>query len=189
MAITERDRRALILGGAAVGVIAVYFAGIEPLWEKYDRLVSKHQANATTMVRVLVNERKADYYAEQVSELEEKVGELSPPRPYSEQITAVSEKVVTAAQQSGIKLQGSSPTGPLAWPDDPELQQASIIIDAEADWEKVFKFVAALYRLEGILSVEQMELTGKPKGGRLTLKLTVSVLVEAPEQSDHRWAS
>jgi len=187
--LSEKDRRALILGVITLGVIAVYFFGIEPLWTRYDELTSRHETHAAKIARIIVNERKAKYYAVQVAEREEKVGELLPPKLYSEQINSVSEKVVTAAQKSGIKLKGLSYPAPIAWPDDPALKQASILIDAEVDWENVFKFVAALYRLEGVLSVEQMELSSGKKGGKLTAKMKVSVLVKAPEQSENPWSS
>ena len=189
MAVSERDRRALILGGIALGVIGVYFLGIDPLWGWYDGLVTEHKTAAAAMKRIVADERKAKSYAERVAEFEEKVGELVPPQLYSKQISAASEKILNAAGPSGIKVQGSTPTSPVAWPDDPGLQQASIIIDAEGGWDNVFKFIGTLYRSEGILSVEQMELTGDPKkGGKMTIKLTVSVLIQAPEESDDQWA-
>ncbi len=185
MALSERDRRALVRGGIALGVIAVYFLGIDPLLAWYDALVSRHEANAASVARVITNQRKAGHYRDQVSEMEEEVGGLSTPKPYSEQITAMSEKVITAAQQSGLNLKGATPTAAIAWPEDPSLKQASILIDAEAGWENVFKFIAALYRTEGVLSVEQIELSGE--GGKV-VKLTISVLVKAPESSDDPWA-
>jgi hypothetical protein len=78
---------------------------------------------------------------------------------------------------------------------------------AEAGWENVFKFIAALYRIPGLLSVEQMDLTvaagapgggppGMPPGmggapgqpGRLGTRLTASVLVAANPRSEERGA-
>jgi len=189
MAMSERDRRALMLGGTALGVLAVYFLGIEPLWGWCDDLAGAHQTRAARVARILADERKADYYAQRVAEFEEEVGGLSPPARYSEQITASSEKVVTAAKESGIELQNATPAAAVAWPGEPGFQQASIIVDGQGGWENVFKFIAALYRLDGILSVEQMELTSDPKkGGKMTVKLKVSVLVKAPEPRDDLWA-
>ena len=103
-------------------------------------------------------------------------------------MTAVSERVVAAATESGLKLQGAAPGAPVAWEDDASLQRASILIDAEADWEKVFKFIAALYRSEGVLSVEQMELSSK-KDGKLTVKLTVSFLLQSTVEGRNPWTS
>jgi len=188
MALIERDRRALILGGGALVVLAVYFLGIEPLWGWYDGLVSGHTGAANEVARIVGNEREARYYATQIPEWEEQVGKLSVPKPFAEQVTAVSERIVAAAAESGLQLKGASPGAPVAWADDPGLQRASILIDAEADWEKVFKFIAALYRSEGILSVEQMELSSK-KGKKLTVKLTVTFLVQAPAEGRNPWSS
>ena len=87
-------------------------------------------------------------------------------------------------------MKNSNWTGAKAWPENPSLEIASINIDAEAGWENVFKFVAALYRIPGVLSVERMDLPGKSKkGGKLTLRLTVSVLIKAAPRDEDRWAS
>ena len=188
MALSERDRRALILGGGALVVLAVYFLGIEPLWGWYDGLASGHAGAANEVARIVGNEREARYYATQIPEWEEQVGKLSVPKPFAEQVTAVSERIVAAAAESGLQLKGASPGAPVAWADDPGLQRASILIDAEADWEKVFKFIAALYRSEGVLSVEQMELSSK-KSKKLTVKLTVTFLVQAPAGGRNPWSS
>ncbi len=187
MEISGRDRRALIVGACALAVLGLYVYVVDPLWNKYDALVARHEANATRVARILVNEHKAAYYAKQVAELEEKVGSLSPPKPYSEQVTAISGKIVGAAQQSGVRLKGSSPISPVAWPEDPGQRMGSVVIEADAGWESVFKFVAALYGIEGVLSVEQMELTGK--GGEFSLKLTVSFLAQASQQDGNTWSS
>jgi hypothetical protein len=187
MEISGRDRRALIIGAGALAVLGLYVYVADPLWNKYDALVARHEANASRVARILVNEHKAAYYAKQVAEREEKVGSLSPPKPYSEQVTAISGKIVGAAQQSGVQLKGSSPTAPVAWPEDPSLRMATVVIEASAGWEAVFKFVAALYRIEGVLSVEQVELTGK--GGEFALKLTVSFLTQASQQDGNSWSS
>jgi len=186
MALSEKDRRALIVGGIALGVIVVYVAAVEPSWTWYDGLVERHGTQAASVTHLRVNQRKAQYYTERVTEFEKKAGVLQAPKPYSEQITAVTSKVMLAAQESGFKLKNAAPTAAVAWPDDPGLQMASILVDGEAGWEEVFKFIGALYRVEGVISVEQMELNGK--GGSFTVKLTVSVLVKAPEQGSSPWA-
>jgi hypothetical protein len=187
MEMSRRDRRALILGAGALAVLGLYMYVVEPLWNRYDTLVARHEANASRVARILVNERKAAHYAKQVADLEEKTGPLSLPKPYSEQVTAISGKIVGAAQESGVQLKGSSPTSPVAWPEESSLRMATVVIEANAGWESVFKFVAALYRIEGVLSVEQVELTGK--GGDFALKLTVSFLAQASQQDGNSWSS
>ena len=52
MAMSERDRRALMLGGTALGVLAVYFLGIEPLWGWCGNLAGEHQTRAARMARM-----------------------------------------------------------------------------------------------------------------------------------------
>jgi len=188
MNISERDKRALTFGGVAVGAIAAYLIAISPLLNRYDAMVSEHDKAAAKIARILGEERKAAYQAQQIAEWERKASELTDPKPYSEQITAVSHKLVGAYQANGMQVKNSNWTQPTPWPDDRSLSLATIHIDAEADWENVFKFIAAVYRIEGVMSVERMELTGDPKKpGPLTVKLAVSVLVRS--EGDNRWAS
>ncbi len=187
MALSERDRRALILGGAALGIIAAYLLVVKPLVNGYHGLLREHDAVAQAAARKVYEQRKADYLTAAVKEWEDKAGTLSPPKPYSEQITAVGERIVAAAQESGVQLQGTTPSAASAWPGDGQVSQATMQIEAQSNWESVFKFVAALYRIPGVVSVETMDLTGEKGGEKLKLRLGVSVLV-APV-SEKRWAS
>jgi hypothetical protein len=189
MVISERDQRTLKLGAVALGVLAVYFLGIEPLWGWYDAKVSEHARASEQVARAVGRQRKAAFYTQQVADWEAKAGPLTTPKTYAQQLTEVSGRIVEAAQQSGVQIKGATPTAPGMWADDPGLQRASILIEAEADWESVFRFIAGLYRAEGILSVEEMDLAGDAKqGGRLHLKLTVSFMVQA-EAGGARWSS
>lgn len=189
MALSDRDRRALALGGAGLLLIGVYVFGIEPAWAWYDGIVAEHESQAARLARVRSNEAKADYYARQIEQWEKEVGALSPPRLYSEQVSAVTEKIISAAQPNGTELKGLSPAAPAVWPEDPKYDRAAVLIDAEAGWPDVFKFIDALYHIEGVLSVEQLEFAGDPKkGGKLGVKLNVSVLVLAPEDSQGGWS-
>ena len=189
MVIGERDRRALILGGIALGVLAVYFLGIEPLWGWYDARVSEHSRATEQVARAVGRQRKAAYYEQQVVAWESKAGRLTAPRPYAQQVTEVGGRIMAAAQQAGVQVKGTTSTAPTVWPDDPSLQRASILIEAEAEWESVFRFIAGLYQAEGILSVEEINLAGDAKkGGQLTLKLTVSFMIQA-EAGGARWSS
>jgi hypothetical protein len=55
-----------------------------------------------------------------------------------------------------------------------------VLLEADADFEPVFKFIDALYRIDGVLSVENLDLTGDPKkGGKVHVRLTISVLVKS----------
>lgn len=216
MKLNDRDRRALILGGTALGLIVLYFGGIEPLAEAHDELVNEHDRLAGRVARAVRDNRKAEYFSEQIAEYEQAAGELSPPKPYDEQITTVGEQILATAQKSGIQLRGATPTAAVPWAEDPAFQMALFHIDAEAGWESVFKFVGSLYRIPGVLSVERLDLSSKakkggpsrggpparggppgrggggPRGGggssKVTMRLTVSVLVAAAEESDDPWA-
>jgi len=192
MEISERDKRALKLGGLGLGIIAAYFLVVEPLISSYDGLVADHKVLAAKVKRVIYENRKTKYLIERIAECEEKSGELLPPKPYSEQITTVGDKITTAAQKTGVEMKNSTRTAAKPWPDDPTLEMALIHVDAQAGWENVFKFIGELYRIPGVLSVEQMNLSSGPKkGGKITLTLTVSVLVQAsPEgkQGRQQWA-
>ena len=113
-----------------------------------------------------------------------------PTKRYSEQITTVGEQIVAAAQKNGVQLKGTTPSAVRAWPPDPTLQLAPVLIEADADFEPVFKFIDALYRIDGVLSVESLDLTGDPKkGGKLKMRLTISVLVKSQQTGGARWAS
>lgn len=189
MTISQRDRRALWLGGFGLGLLVVYFLAVEPLWAWYADLASSHQSAAADLSRLISNNRKADYYAARVAEMEERVGPLTEPKPYSEQISVVTERLTATAQGNGIDLKGATPVAPVAWPDDPRLQRAAILVDAEAEWTNALKFIDALYRVEGILSVEQFELSGDAKkGNKLTLKLVVSLLAQAGQEGASPWS-
>lgn len=189
MAMTERDRKALKRGGVALGAIVMYFLVIEPVASGYDDLVATHTLLADQVKRAVYDNQKAKYEVKQVAKWEEKAGDLSPPKPYSEQITAVGTALVTAAQKGGVKIKNSAWTGPKPWADDVTLDIVSLRLDAEAGWENVFKFIAELYRIPGVLSIEQMGLTGDPKkGGKLSLRLTVSAMVKAASDTQEPWS-
>jgi hypothetical protein len=189
MVISERDRRALVLGAVALGALVVYFRGVEPVWGWYDAKVSRHLRAGEQLARAVGRQRKAVHYTQQVADWEAKAGPLTTPKSYAQQVNEVSGRIVEAAQQAGVQIKGATPTAPGMWGDDPDLQRASILIEAEAEWESVFRFVAGLYRAEGVLSIEEMDLSGDAKkGGRLNLKLTVSFMVQA-EAGGARWSS
>ncbi len=189
MALSDRDRRALILGGIGLLLLGAYVFGLEPAWAWYDGIIAEHDTQAARLARVRSNEAKADYYTRQIEQWETEVGTLSPPRDYSEQVSAVTERLIGAAQTNGMELKGISPAAPAVWPEDPRFDRAAVVMDAEAGWPDVFKFIDALYRTEGVLSVEQLELAGDPKkGGRIGVKLNVSVLVLAHEENQVGWS-
>ncbi len=189
MAISERDRRALWVGGFGLALLAAYFLAVEPLWGRYEQMSSAHASAAAKLSRLIANNRKADYYAAQVAKMEEQVGPLTEPKPYSEQISTVTGQVIASAQANGVELKGATPAAAVAWADEPRLQRASIIIDAEAEWTNALQFINALYAVEGILSVEQMDLSGDAKkGNKLTFKLVVSLLAQAPQEGASPWS-
>jgi hypothetical protein len=189
MALNERDRRAVTLGGAGIGLIVLYMLVIEPMASGYASLVSQHEDLTGQVARAVYTQKKNTHFARQVAEYEGKSGPLLPAKPYGEQMTSVGEQIVAAAGPAqapdSVKIKGSTPAAPIAWAEDPSLEMALIRIDAEADWEKLFEFIANVYRIPGVLSVEQMELTGDPKkGGKIAVRLSVSVLAKADKQQD-----
>jgi hypothetical protein len=189
MAMTQRDKRALVLGGVGVGVIALYLLAIEPGIRRYEAMIKRHDTLAVQAARFAWEAERNHYMDGRIAECEAKAGKLTKPGSYSEQITTVSNEIVTASQSSGAQVHNSIWSAPTAWPEDPSLAVARVQIDAEADWESVFKFIAALYRVSGVLSVEEMELTSdQKKGGKVSMRLSISVLVEA-QQGSGIWAS
>lgn len=187
MEISKRDCRALmILCGIGLAV-AAYIVVVEPVMDWYDGLVSQHQVLTSKVYTIVTNNQKADYLTELVEQWEKKVGELSPPKNYSEQITAVSADIVAASQTSKIKLNNSSWTAPKAWPHDPRLEMTMLHLDGEGTWENIFKFLAEVYRVPGVLSVEQMNLSSRDKSGKkIALRLAVSVWVQAESKAEAR---
>lgn len=216
MALNERDRRAIQLGAVALAVIAAYFLVVEPLANGYDGLVAEHDRLATRVARSIQDNRKAAYYTQRLADYEQSSGALAPPPPYDEQITTVGGQIIAAAQKSGVQLKGFTPTAAAVWAEDPTLALASFHADVEvqwpqpkqaaASWENVFKFIASLYRVPGVLSVERLDLSspaskggaggpggprgpgGPGEGGKIVVRLTVSVLVKATSESDDPWA-
>ncbi|GMU23578.1 MAG: hypothetical protein AMXMBFR13_36560 [Phycisphaerae bacterium] len=194
MTISERDRRALVLGGVALGVIIVYFGIVEPL----GALHADHEQAADAILARIKETRSLQAVESEVQLWEEKAGDLVPTKTYAEQITAVGAALITAAGENGVQLQGATPTGATPWTDEgmvrtqagTALEQATIHIDAQADWENVFKFITAIYRIDGVLSVEQLSLSSDPKaGGKLKMRLSISVLAKTSGQGGGLWAS
>ncbi len=183
MALNERDRRALHLGALGLGAVAAYLGLIEPALNTYDAVALAHEQQAASVSRHVSDRQRDRYYDGRIAEWERENGKLSPPRPYSEQITTVSEQVVTASQGNGTQVRNSSWSAAMPWGDEAGVALATLHLEAEADWENVFKFVAALYRIEGVLSVEQIDMSSDPKkGGKVDLRLDVSVMVQPQEQ-------
>jgi hypothetical protein len=185
MALNERDRRAVLLGGAILGLIVLYLLVLEPVTSAYSRMVRQHEDLVSRVDRAAFLQKKNARVAEQIAQYEQKIGPLLPAKAYGEQMTAVCEQIVAAAGPAQTSIKGATPVAAIAWAEDPSLEMALVRIDAEADWEKTFEFIGGLYRIPGLLSVEQMELTGDPKkGGRISLRLNVSVLAKAAKQQD-----
>ncbi len=179
MTLSERDRKALKMGVIGVALIASYILAIEPMAKAYANLQADHDRIAAKVARAMHNVRKVEYYTQRLAEYEEAVGELSPARPYDEQISSTGEQIITAAQQGGVQLQGFTPTAGVVWADDPTLQTVMFRIDAEADWGNVFKFIRSLYRIPGVLSVESLDLSSDPeKGGKIKMGMTISALAK-----------
>ena len=189
MAISEKDRRALTLGGVALGVIILYFVVIEPLAVGYQSMVSNHATLSAKVDRLVRERHQAESLAAEIHDWEQKAGPLSSPRPYSEQVNRVGEQIIAAAKASGLQFQDAVPGTPVPWIANARLEQVMIQIDAEAEWEPIFRFIAAVYRIDGVLSVEQLDLTGDQKqGGKLKVRLGLSVLAEAAPAGDKRWS-
>ena len=190
MTLSKRDRRAVILGGGGLGVLLVYVFVIEPTAGAYADLADEHARLAGRLARQRYENDEAAYYTKRVAEWEARAEPLAPPKPFDEQANHVGEGIVASAQQNQVKLKNTNWSLPTAWPDDPALGLAVLHLEAEADWEPIFKFITAVYAIEGVLSVEEMELRGDPKkGGKLSLSLRVSVLVKADPQEGGLWAS
>ena len=193
MNISSRDRRAIILGGAAVGSIVLYFFAIEPAINGYLGMLNAHKTAAENVKHAVRDARQLASFQSQIKDWETKAGPLVPTKTYSEQITTIGSRILTAAGESGVQLQGATPTTPTPWVDPSslktpgmpavdKLEQALVNVDAQGDWESVFKFVAALYHIEGVLSVEQMDLNNDGKGGPIKIRLSVSVLMKASSE-------
>lgn len=188
MALTQRDRRALLLGGAGIVVLGLYMWVIEPAATAYATMVGTHGQRAERAARLAWEAERARYMDERVTEFEANAGSLGTPKSYSEQITSVSEQLVGAAQAGGAQVRNSTWSAPAPWAEDPSLALARLLIDAEADWEGVFKFLNAVYRIPGVLSVEELDLNSDPKkGGKVAIRLTISVLVQASSQGAGLW--
>lgn len=206
MALSTRDRRALVAGAVGLAVLGVHFLGIEPAARAYGRLSDEHDRLAAQLARTRQNQAKAAYYRQRIADCEKDAGELRAPRPAAEQITAVAAALMTAAQQSGVQLRTVTPAAPSPWGDDPALVVALLQIDAEVAWPKadlapqawgnIFKFVRQAYRIPGVLSVERCDLgselpPGPPNnpnvGGKINVRLTLSVLTAAVREDDAPW--
>jgi hypothetical protein len=191
MEISPRDRRALVMGVCALAVIVLYFAVLEPVWGWYDRMADAHATAALRLGQAVYDRQKQVHQREQVREWEAVSGSLGAPKLYAEGMTYIGAQIIAAGQSSGVELQGTSPGAGAPWVEDPRLQQSVIQIDGKADWENVFKFITALYRIEGVLSVEQMDLSisDPKKPGKLNLRLSVSVLLQGESGGGAKWAS
>jgi type II secretion system (T2SS) protein M len=188
MEISQRDRRAIILGGIGLGVVVLYLLIIEPTMNYYDNLVDEHTVLAAKVARVMRDKQKQPYMKEHLKECEDRYGSQSEPQSYSQQITMVSERLMIASR-CGVKLKNSHWAAAKPWADDPTLELAQIQLDTEGNWASVGKFLGELYRLDGVLGIEQMDMSGDPKkGGKITLRLTVSVLVKSDQQNRNPWA-
>ncbi len=188
MALTPRDKRALTVGGAAIAIMALYFGVIEPAAYAYGELTHRHSTVANRLAMSRRDAQKREYMSERVRTWEAKAGTLSPPKPYGEAITTIGSQIVAAAQSCEVELQGEIPTAATPWPEDSQLQQAIINVDAQSDWEKIFKFIAALYHIDGVLSVEQMDLNMGERG-KLKVRLGVSIFIQAAPAGGGSWAS
>jgi type II secretory pathway component PulM len=187
MEIAARDRRAIQFGLIGLGAILLYLLVVDPLIDRYDALAAEHKAQAAKVAKILRDNKKAKFLAETIKIWEDQTGVQSEPKRYSEQVTAVSDRIMTAGQ-CGVQIKNSNWIAPRAWPEDPRFEMAQVQIEAEGDWERLCTFLANLYHTDGVLSVEQMDLSaGTRKDGKAGLKLTLSVLVQANPQNKDHW--
>ncbi|NLX07909.1 MAG: type II secretion system protein M [Phycisphaerae bacterium] len=188
MNLTQRDKRALTLGAIGLAAIAGYLLIIEPALTSYDELRATHAANAAKVAKLLLDRQKSVYLSTKLDQWREKAGEFAPPDEYGRRMTVVGDGLVAAVQRGGLQLKHSTWSATRSWNEDPTLALAMLQIDGEAGWENVFKFIAELHRIPGVLSIESLDLSGDPKkGGNLTVRMTVSVLVKAAEKGPKRW--
>lgn len=205
MALNDRDRRALVLGGVGAGIVLAYLFVLEPAVGMYNGLVAEHDHLARQVARVARDTQQAAYYEKEIAQYESQHGPLGESQPFDKQLSLVGEQLIGAAQQSGLNLRGATPTAGPPWGDDPSLQLALFRIDAEVQWpnaqmagqtwENVFKFIALAYRIPGVLSVERLDLSGDAppgggdprKPGKLTVQVTFSVLAQATEEGGGLW--
>jgi hypothetical protein len=207
MALSQRDRRAITIGGGALAAIALYFFVLEPGTAAYARLTRDHSQLAQQIAGTIRDRDKAAYYEERLTEYEAVVGELAPPKPYDEQITTIGTKLLEAAGKAGVALHNANPSAATIWGEDPALSVARFHIDAEVAWKKaaqapqkwesIYTFIQNVYQIPGVLSVEQFDLTAdiekKPPndpnlGGKLMLRLVVSVLTESSPEEESPWS-
>lgn len=188
MVISDRDRRALTLGVAVLAVIGAYLLFDTYVLSWYDAMVADHAVRAGKVAKGISDKKEAMALSSSIAEWEEKAGSLADPPAYSEQSTKVHEQIITAAQKNGVNLKNVNVTAASAWPEDPKLQMASFHIEGETEWPKVFEFIAGLYHIPGVLSVEQIKLSTGKDGGKLAAEMTLSFLVEAARQGGGLWA-
>ena len=185
MTLTSRDRRALILGGATLALAGLYIFALEPGLAWYDGLTADHGKLAGQVAELHKRNQMRAWRRRQLAKWEEEAGPFTLPKPYDEQVTTVGREVMAAAQKSGLEIKNSSWAAPRVWSANPSVALATMQIDAETQWQNVFKFIAAAYRVPGVLSVESLGLTGDPKkGGKLTVRLSLSVLVQPASEGD-----
>ncbi len=183
MKLSERDRRAVLLGAAGLGLLVAYLYGVEPGLDWYEHLRADHERASGQLAKQAYEAQERVFLAGQVARWEQGSGVIERPRPYSEEVTRLGARIVAAAQESGVELKGSSSTPPVPFMDDAALDMVTLLVDFNCQWEQFFKFVDAMYKTPGVLSVEQASINGDPKkGGKLDVKLTVSVLVKAGQR-------
>lgn len=183
MELTKRDRRAVVWGGSGLVIVLVYLWMIEPVLNRYDEMRVGHAIFSSHVASLIQDQRATPVMEKYISDCESKVGPISEPELYSGEITKVSDNIMTAGQ-CGVQIKNTRWIAPRPWAMDPKLSMAQVQIDCEGQWESVCKFLTALYRTSGIFSVEQMDMSGDvQKGGMITMKLTVSVIVRSAPQA------
>jgi hypothetical protein len=187
MELTKRDRRAIVWGGIGLGIVLIYLWIIEPVMDRYGEMTADHAILSSRVSAMIRDQRAMPVMEKYVRDCEGKVGPMAEPEFYSGEITKVSDNIMTAGQ-CGVQIKNTRWIAPKPWPTDPKLSMAQVQIDCEGQWENICRFLGALYRTAGIFSVEQMDMAGDvQKGGMITMKLTVSVIVRsAPQEQGSR---
>ncbi len=181
MTLSARDRKAIIFGGLALGII---FAG---------HFVLRPWINdwADTRAQIVEDRKELAHVQERLSDilgqrrrLEKRFGPAA--NEPLEDVQTAKLSLFKAAQEvlsaGGLKPGEYRPQRPRAVPKIPEVQIVALEVPGQCDFGQLLKSLAGLRKAKTLVFVEKFSITNdEKKPGKLTVTITLATLAQKPK--------
>jgi len=179
--LTDKDKRALVMGAVGLAVIIAWFGIVEPVGSA---LVSGRRRSGTGLANLRRLDNRTSRYGARMKELRELMARANlADEPVEEplQSNRVTDAILKAAKASKIKVKSARSNAPEPLDDFEAYQAVRINVSLDGTFGTLAGFLAKLETTPGVVGVIDIRIAGQSKPGQVTTTLAVMTLAKPPK--------